>query len=191
MEETEMNKSLTTRMLSLAVALLPLAACENSNEPFEPGSEVAASQFEIPAPTTSVWDKPSIVDIAIGANPEEFNTLVAAVVAADLVDVLNGNRQFTVFAPTDDAFWALGLDKDNIGSLGKEALTNILLYHVAPGSRPSQSVVTAKQIRMMNKDFIYVDGTQLEANNSTANIVATDIDARNGTIHVIDAVLLP
>lgn len=141
----------------------------------------------------------SIVEIALG-NPN-FSTLVAAVVKADLVDVLNGNRMFTVFAPTNDAFDAaaeavLGAGNtgtDLVEALDKETLTVILLYHVAPGERFSGDVVTAERIRMMNKDFTYVDGTTIVGNNSSANLVLDliDIDAKNGVIHVIDFVLLP
>ena len=182
-----MSTRLVAPLFALSIAVLPLTGCEES--PLENNADIAVASTEIPAPTESRMDLPSIVEIALGN--ENFETLVAAVVAADLVETLNGNRQFTVFAPTDDAFAALGLYPDNIGDLDKAALTNILLYHVAPGSRPSQSVVTARQIRVMNKDFIKVDGTQLKANNSMANIVLADIKARNGVIHVIDAVLLP
>lgn len=182
-----MSKKLITPLFALSIAVLPLVACEDS--PLENNADIAAASTDIPSPTTSRADLPSIVEIALGN--ENFETLVAAVVAADLVETLNSNRQFTVFAPTDDAFGALGLNPDNIGDLDKAALTNILLYHVAPGSRPSQSVVTARQLRMMNKDFVKLNGAQLVANNSMANIVATDIKAQNGIIHVIDAVLLP
>jgi uncharacterized surface protein with fasciclin (FAS1) repeats len=141
----------------------------------------------------------TIVEIASG-NPA-FSTLVAAVAKADLVDTLNGNRNFTVFAPTNAAFDAaaeavLGAGNtgmDLINALDKATLTNILLYHVSPGERFSGDVVTADRIRMMNKDFTYVSGTTIIGNNSSANLVLDliDIDARNGVIHVIDFVLLP
>jgi uncharacterized surface protein with fasciclin (FAS1) repeats len=131
----------------------------------------------------------TIVEIAAG-NPN-FTTLVAAVQAAGLVEVLSGNRQFTVFAPTDAAFAKLGLNAGNVGSLPKEQLTNILLYHVAPGERFANSVVNAKQIRMMNKQFTQVNVTSAGAFINESQIVATDIDASNGVIHVIDTVLLP
>jgi uncharacterized surface protein with fasciclin (FAS1) repeats len=129
------------------------------------------------------------VDIAIG-NPN-FTTLVAAVQAAGLVETLSGNRQFTVFAPDNAAFAKLGLDASNIGTLPKETLTNILLYHVAPGERFANSVVNARQIRMMNKQFTQVSVTSAGAFINQSKIVATDIDASNGVIHVIDTVLLP
>jgi uncharacterized surface protein with fasciclin (FAS1) repeats len=182
-----MSKKLVAPLFALSIAVLPLLGCEDS--PLENNADIAVSATDIPAPTISRMDLPSIVDIAIGANPGEFNTLVAAVVAADLVETLDGLRQFTVFAPTDEAFAALGLYPDNIGSaLDKATLTNILLCHVAPGKRLSEDVVTASRIRTMSKGFIMVDGTVL---NGDVNIVAVDIEARNGVIHVIDAVLLP
>jgi uncharacterized surface protein with fasciclin (FAS1) repeats len=153
------------------------------------------------APVSAQGEKPgdSIVEIALGN--DNFSTLVAAVVKADLVDTLNGNRMFTVFAPTNAAFDAaaeavLGAGNtgmDLVNALDKATLTNILLYHVAPGERFSGDVVSAEKIRTMNKSFVYVDGTTLVGNNSSANLVLDliDIDAKNGVIHVIDFVLLP
>jgi uncharacterized surface protein with fasciclin (FAS1) repeats len=131
----------------------------------------------------------TIVEIAAG-NPN-FTTLVAAVKAAGLVETLSGNRQFTVFAPTDAAFAKLGLNAGNIGSLPKDQLTNILLYHVSPGERFANSVINAKQLRMMNKQFTQVSVNSSGAFINDAKIVATDIDASNGVIHVIDTVLMP
>ena len=157
--------------------------------------------FALGSFATGAQAKPgdTIVEIALG-NPN-FSTLVAAVVKADLVDTLNGNRMFTVFAPTnaafDDAAEAVlgegysGIDLVN--ALDKDTLTSILLYHVSPGERFSGDVVSADRIRMMNKGFVFVDGTTLVGNNSSANLNLglIDLDASNGVIHVIDFVLLP
>ncbi len=143
----------------------------------------------LPQPAAAQSKPPTIVEIAAG-NPN-FTTLVAAVQAAGLVDLLNGNRQFTVFAPTNDAFAKLGLNAGNIGSLPKDQLTAILLYHVAPGERFADSVVNARQIRMMNKQFTQVTVNSSGAFINSSRIIATDIDASNGVIHVIDTVLLP
>lgn len=172
-----------------ALTALTFVACADSFEPSTPEASLART------PKNNA--QPSIVEIAAG-NPN-FETLVFAVVAADLVDVLNGNRHFTVFAPTDDAFAAIGLtpatlqDALDTGALTVEQLRNILLYHVTRGDRLSQSVVGARQIRMVNGDLLFVDGTSLATPNNTANLVLSliDIDARNGVVHVIDAVLLP
>ncbi len=140
----------------------------------------------------------SIVDIAAGN--EDFSILVEAVVFAGLVETLDGNRQFTVFAPTNDAFEALleqlELTAEELFSEGNEGLVkDILLYHVAPGNRPAEDVVTSDRIRTVSKSFIFVeeeDGDFFVGNdNGFAQIIATDIFARNGVIHVIDAVMLP
>jgi uncharacterized surface protein with fasciclin (FAS1) repeats len=130
--------------------------------------------------------------LAVNADSGEFSTLIAAVVAADLVDTLNGNRQFTVFAPTDAAFAKLGLNAGNIGTtFSKAQLKNILLYHVTNGRRDSGSVVGSDRIRMLNGGFITpsVSGGNAFVNDS--KILAVDIKTGNGIIHVIDTVLLP
>jgi uncharacterized surface protein with fasciclin (FAS1) repeats len=133
----------------------------------------------------------SIVDTAIAVNAQtgEFSALIAAVVAADLVETLDGRRQFTVFAPTDAAFAELGLNAGNIGSLDKAALTNILLYHVAPGERFATDVLASSKIRMLNRQFAAVSASAVTIDG--ASIVATDIDVSNGVIHVVSDVLLP
>jgi uncharacterized surface protein with fasciclin (FAS1) repeats len=131
----------------------------------------------------------TIVDVAVEA--DDFEVLVAAVQEAGLVDALSGNKQLTVFAPTDQAFAdladALGVDVEDLLEL--ENLADILLYHVTNGRRYSQSVVNAPQLRMLNGGTVSVDGTDL--NGEQADIVATDIEASNGVVHVIDGVLLP
>lgn len=131
----------------------------------------------------------TIVEIA-ASNPD-FSILVAAVQAAGLVDTLNGNRHYTVFAPTNAAFEELladlGISAEELLA-NKPLLTDVLLYHVTRGDRNSQSVLPVRQIKMLNGDFTYPSraGT---INN--ANIIAADINASNGVIHVIDTVLLP
>jgi transforming growth factor-beta-induced protein len=136
---------------------------------------------------------PTVVDVALAVNAEtgEFSTLIAAVVTAELVDALSAVGQRTVFAPTDAAFAALGLDAGNIGTLPKETLTNILLYHVAPGRRLSGDVVSSDRIRMSNGGFTWISLEGGEAYINDSKIIAVDVEASNGVIHVIDAVLLP
>ncbi|UCC89056.1 MAG: fasciclin domain-containing protein [Anaerolineales bacterium] len=141
---------------------------------------------------------PTIVDVAIAVNSDgQFDTLIAAVLAADpaVVNTLSGNGQFTVFAPTDDAFAALGLTPDNIGTLPQGFLTDVLLYHVAPGRRDSSDVLDSDRIRTLLKGkdgFLFQDGGVLTDNlDRTANIIVTDVPAANGIIHAIDAVVLP
>jgi uncharacterized surface protein with fasciclin (FAS1) repeats len=136
---------------------------------------------------------PTIVETAIAVNADsgEFSTLIAAVVAADLVDTLNGNRQFTVFAPTDAAFAKLGLSAANIGSLPKADLKDILLYHVTAGRKAATTVVGADSIKMLNKGSIVPSVVGGDAYVNDSKILAVDIKTSNGIIHVIDTVLLP
>ena len=142
---------------------------------------------------------PTIVDVAIAANTSgpfagQFDTLIAAVLAADpvVLQILSGNGQSTVFAPTDDAFEKLDLDENNIGSLPPSTLTAILLYHVSPGRRESTSILPARRIRMRRGGFLKQSGGVLTDNlGRTSTIIATDIPAANGMIHGIDTVVLP
>jgi transforming growth factor-beta-induced protein len=137
----------------------------------------------MPEPAAATLD---IVETAIASNPDEFNTLVEAVVAADLVSTLKGDGPYTVFAPTDAAFAALGID---LGTLSKEDLTNILLYHVVAGS--------VKSTDLANGFVETAGGYSIEVNTdngamiNTANVIKADVMATNGIIHIIDEVLLP
>ncbi len=134
----------------------------------------------------------TIVDIAIADG--RFNTLVAAVTAAELVDTLNGEGPFTVFAPTDDAFAAL--PAGTLDSLllpeNKQQLTDILLYHVVSGKVMAADVVGLSSApTVLGKDItIKVEDGKVFLND-TVQVIITDIEASNGVIHVIDAVLLP
>lgn len=129
----------------------------------------------------------TIVDVAVES--ADFDVLVAAVQAAGLVDTLSGNRQLTVFAPTDDAFNSAGITVENVGDIEAETLVAILTYHVTPGRRYAASIVNAPQVQTLNGAAISVDGTQLDG--TQAEIVDTDIEASNGVVHVIDGVLTP
>jgi uncharacterized surface protein with fasciclin (FAS1) repeats len=132
----------------------------------------------------------TIVDIA---EDEGFSILVEAVEAAGLVDALSGNRQLTVFAPTNAAFVALlgelGVTKQQL--LERSDLANILLYHVTPGRRYASSVLNAPRVRTLNGEFVHVDGTELNDGQANIDPELNDIEASNGVIHVIDGVLLP
>lgn len=129
----------------------------------------------------------TLVDVAVAA--DDFNVLVAAVQEAELVDVLDGNRQLTVFAPTDAAFNAAGITEDKVNELDEDLLVEILTYHVTNGRRYAASVVKAPEIEMLNGETVCVDETTL--NDGQADIVGVDIEASNGVIHAIDGVLLP
>jgi len=134
-----------------------------------------------------------IVDIAVADG--RFTTLVTAVTAADLVDTLKGEGPYTVFAPTDDAFAALeAAAPGTIEGLLNDTptLSNILLYHVVPGKVMASDVVNLSSAEAANGDSIAIsvmDGKVML--NDSAEVIITDIEASNGVIHVIDAVLLP
>ena len=134
--------------------------------------------------------KQDIVAVAAGAG--SFNTLVAAIKAAGLVETLQGKGPFTVFAPTDEAFEKL--PKGTVESLlkpeNKDKLVAILTYHVVPGKVMAADVTTmkAKTVNGQSLD-INVAGGSVTINSAT--VVKTDIAASNGVIHVIDSVVLP
>jgi transforming growth factor-beta-induced protein len=134
----------------------------------------------------------TIVDIAVADG--RFTTLVAAVQAAGLVETLSGEGPFTVFAPTDDAFAKLpaGTLDELLKPESKQALTDILLYHVVSGKVMAADVVGLTSApTVLGKDIsIKVQDGNVFLND-TVQVIITDIEASNGVIHVIDAVLLP
>ncbi|GHE94262.1 beta-Ig-H3/fasciclin [Aliiroseovarius zhejiangensis] len=132
-----------------------------------------------------------IVDTAVGAG--SFTTLVAAVEAAGLVDTLKGEGPFTVFAPTDDAFAALpeGTVETLLMPENKDQLTAILTYHVVPGKVMSGDIAgKSMDVETVNGAKAMVDATD-GVKIDGANVVQADIEASNGVIHVIDAVIMP
>ena len=135
---------------------------------------------------------PSIVDVATGS--EDFETLVDALVAADLVDTLNGPGPFTVFAPTDGAFDALpaGLLDSLLLPESKDQLTNVLTYHVLSGAVEASTAITLPFAQALNGQripFFYDENVGFFVDG--ALVTATDIQCSNGVIHVIDAVMIP
>jgi uncharacterized surface protein with fasciclin (FAS1) repeats len=131
----------------------------------------------------------TIVEIA--ATTPGFETLVEAVKAAGLVETLNGEGPFTVFAPTNNAF--AKIPKNQLESLlaDKAALTNVLLYHVVPGKVEAAEVLKSACLKMANEERTEISVQGGSAFINSARILQTDIEASNGVIHVIDEVLLP
>lgn len=158
------------------VAPLALAACAGG------GDKIAADKM---AP------QKDIVDTAVAAG--QFNTLVAAVQAAGLVDTLKGKGPFTVFAPTDDAFAALpeGTVDNLLKPENKDKLVSILTYHVVPGKIMSKDIAGKKaNVKTVQGTDIAVDAMNGVMVND-AKVVGADVEASNGVIHVIDKVILP
>ena len=133
--------------------------------------------------------KNDIVQTAIKAG--NFTTLATALTEAGLVDALKGDGPFTVFAPTDEAFKNLpdgaleGLLKD------KEALKNVLLYHVVSGKVSSKEVVDLNKATTLNGSDLNIKTNNGKVMINDADVIGADVMASNGIIHVIDKVLLP
>ena len=132
-----------------------------------------------------------IVDLAVAT--EFLSTLVAAVQAGDLVDVLKGEGPFTVFAPTNDAFAALpeGTLENLLKPENKEQLVAILTYHVVPGKVMSTDLSDGQKAATVQgaEVEIKIEGGKVMVSGAT--VTAADIEATNGVVHVIDKVILP
>lgn len=175
---------------------------EQENEMAETESEAAESLNEEIENATEL-SSDDIVTVASGN--DNFSTLVAAVKAADLVETLQSQGPFTVFAPTNDAFSKLpeGTVESLLKPENKEKLNSILTYHVISGKVMAADVV--KAINDNNGRFVIttVQGKDLTATlegenviltdpkGNTSKIITTDVDASNGVIHAIDTVVMP
>lgn len=148
-------------------------------------SALAAGNYDPEKNTTD------IVDTAVSAG--QFNTLAAALEAADLIDTLKGEGPFTVFAPTDDAFAKLpeGTVANLLKPENRDQLVAVLTYHVVPGKVLAADVVNLSKATTVNGADIAIalKGESVRINEAT--VVATDVSASNGVIHVIDTVILP
>ncbi len=188
-------KNLKMFALLLIFGLL-LAACGGSEEAtpeptIEPTAAPTEEAEEAMEEEMEEEEMNSIVDIAV--TDGRFTTLVTALEAAGLAETLAGEGEFTVFAPTDDAFAAL--PEGTVASLLEDpegALTDVLLYHVVGGAVMAETVVTLESATTLQSEDVSI--TVADGNvflNDTVQVIITDIEASNGVIHVIDAVLLP
>lgn len=136
-------------------------------------------------------DQPDIVDTAIGAG--QFETLVAAVEAAGLVDTLKGDGPFTVFAPTDEAFAALpeGTVESLLQPENLEQLQSILTYHVVAGKVMAADVVDLDSAETVQGQTLRISTYGDSVRIDDATVLQADIETSNGVIHVIDSVLMP
>ena len=134
--------------------------------------------------------QPNIVGLAV--DTDFLSTLVAAVQAGDLVETLSGEGPFTVFAPTNDAFAALpeGTLDELLKPENKDQLVAILTYHVVAGKVMSTDLSDGMTAATVNGAEITI-GTTDGVTVNGANVTAADIEAANGVVHVIDAVILP
>lgn len=169
------------KLIALAlVSSFALAAC---------GSDSSTSEEAV---DTTVMEETMVGDIvAVASETEGFSTLVAALTAASLVETLQGEGPFTVFAPTDDAFAALpaGLLEKLLLPENVAVLTAILTYHVVSGKVMSTDVMAGDVLSVEGSPITLgtTDGVQV----NDATVVSADIETSNGVIHVIDKVLVP
>ncbi|MCO5181717.1 MAG: fasciclin domain-containing protein [Anaerolineae bacterium] len=183
-----MKRSMSLLLLIILTGVL--AACGGTEAP-APTVEPIPTDEPMPTAEPTAEALPSIAEIAAG--DPNFSTLVAALDAAGLVDTLAGEGQFTVFAPTNDAFAAL--PEGTVDALLADPsgdLTQILLYHVLGMRVEAADVVnltSAETLQGSDISIAVVDGNVIL--NDTVRVTATDIMASNGIIHVIDGVLIP
>lgn len=178
----------------IALCLFSIGACTNTGEPATGSSNEVnntSSQTEGQSAVVDNVSNPNIVQIAAGS--KDHTTLVTAVKAAELVDVLSNAGPFTVFAPTNAAFEKLpaGTVEGLLQPEKKDALVDILQYHVYVGVLKAESLTDGQSLGQVNGGTIkitMVDGKPVI--NGKAHIIAS-IPASNGIIHVIDEVLLP
>jgi uncharacterized surface protein with fasciclin (FAS1) repeats len=148
-----------------------------------------AAPIAVAAPSSVEAQDSDIVATAQAAGG--FETLLAAATAADLVVVLQGEGPFTVFAPTDEAFARIPEAQLQALLADKEALTQVLLYHVVPGKVAAADVVTLSAAETAGGQTVMIEVVNGSVMLGDATVVATDIEASNGLIHVIDRVMLP
>ncbi|MET0339989.1 MAG: fasciclin domain-containing protein [Polyangiales bacterium] len=187
-----MNKLRIAMMLTLVLGALPACSDDNGDEieteeldaRSGPGRDRDSKDAKGPKAPESA--KKDIVSIAVADG--RFTTLAKALTDAKLVETLQGAGPFTVFAPTDDAFKALG--QETLSKLTPEQLTTILKYHVIAADVPS-SAIKAGPVKTVSglSAFVAVDGKTVKVNDAT--VTTADVKGSNGVIHVIDKVLLP
>ena len=186
-----MRRTRIATAAAIAVAALTLSAC-SSSDTTTPESPAASSPSAAatPAATSSAPAAAGTIVEVASSNPD-FSTLVAAVKAAGLVETLSGAGPFTVFAPTDSAFEALpaGLLDKLLLPANKETLTKILTYHVVPAKVMAADVKAGQVATVEGGEITVTTDSGVKVNKAT--VTATDVEASNGVIHVIDQVLVP
>lgn len=187
---------ITTRRLATIVATgvlaLGAAACGDDEED---GAAAVATPTETQAPAETPAETPAAEQdiVALASATPDLSTLVTAVTAAELVETLQGDGPFTVFAPTNDAFTAVG--QDTLDTLlapeGKDQLTDILTYHVVPGELMAADLQDGQELETVQGGTltVSVEGDTVRVGDAT--VAMADVDASNGVVHVIDAVLMP
>ncbi|MFM2429100.1 MAG: hypothetical protein RLZZ511_313 [Cyanobacteriota bacterium] len=177
--------SKTVKTIGLAVMLSAMAATAANACPSKNGNKMAK-----PPVATRPAQVGTITEIAAGNS--QFSTLVAAVKAAGLAETLAGEGPFTVFAPTNEAFAALpkGTVENLLKPENRAALQKVLTYHVVPGNLMAKDLRSGK-VATVEGNSVAVQVGKMGVKINDVNVVAADVSAKNGVIHVIDRVLLP
>jgi uncharacterized surface protein with fasciclin (FAS1) repeats len=174
-----------TIAVALSVAALGLVAAGCGSDDDETAATGTTATQTAPAEATE-----DIVAVAQGT--PDLSTLVTAVGAADLVETLQGEGPFTVFAPTNDAFASI---QDTVDTLlkpeNKDDLTSVLTYHVVPGEINAADLKDGQELETVNGETltVSVDGDTVKVGDAT--VTQADVPASNGVVHVIDTVLVP
>ena len=182
---------LTFLVFTLVFAFIACGSDDEVVETTSANEEKEVDEIKIIEKSTPYPEKEEAQSIAEIAVAGGFNTLVAALDAADLVETLSGDGTFTVFAPTDEAFAALpegvldGLLADT------EALTQVLLYHVVGDVVKAETVVTLDAADTLQGSAVSIEVVDGNVFVNESQVTSTDIEASNGVIHVIDKVLVP
>ena len=178
---------LTFSLFILAFAFVACGDEENVETTIvDESDEIKIIEKSTPYPEKE--EQQSIAEIAVAGG---FNTLVAALDAAGLVETLSGEGTFTVFAPTDEAFAALPEGMLDELLADTETLTQILLYHVVGDVVMAEQVVTLDEAETLQGSKVAIEVVDGNVFVNQSQVTATDIEASNGVIHVIDAVLVP
>jgi uncharacterized surface protein with fasciclin (FAS1) repeats len=189
-----MNRPTILLVPALALAVVACSSTAATPSPAAATPSPAAATPEAPASTSPEPSEAAMAKdiVATATEAGTFSTLLTAATAAGLVETLQGEGPFTVFAPTDEAFAALPAGTLESLLADPEALKQVLLYHVVSGKVTADQVVGLTSADSVEGSPIAIavkDGSVFL--NDTAKVVATDVMASNGVIHVIDSVILP
>jgi len=185
---------IASKICGTGLAILALTVNTNANTAVagdcgSSANNTSAKATMASAKTETTNMNKSIVETAIGAG--QFQTLVAAVTAAGLVETLSGNGPFTVFAPTDEAFAALPEGTIEALLKDKAKLTKILTYHVVAGKVTAADVAKLKSAKTVEGQSVEIATNSKGVLVDNAKVITADVMCTNGVIHIIDEVLMP
>jgi uncharacterized surface protein with fasciclin (FAS1) repeats len=186
-----MRSSRLAALAALPVLAFSAAACGDDEED---GAGTAATPAATATPEAAATAEAAEQDIvALAQGTPELSTLVDAVTAADLGATLQEDGPYTVFAPTNDAFTAVGQDTLDqlLAPAGKDQLTSVLTYHVVPGETLAADLQDGQRLETVQGEQLRVRIRGDEVQVGDATVTQPDVDAANGVVHVIDGVLLP